>query len=68
MSLNQDDRLLTVTETADILKLSVLTLYKYIKDGSLEAVQFGGRYRIRESSLDKFILEHIVPAKKEAEL
>ena len=68
MSFNDNDRLMTVTEAAKFLKLSVLTLYKYIKDGNLEAVQFGGRYRIKQSSLDRFILEHIVSMKKEENL
>ncbi len=51
---------LTVQEVADFLRLSVLTIYKYIKEGQLEAVEFGGHYRVNKSSLQKFIEEHIV--------
>lgn len=52
--------LLTVQEVASMLKLSVLTIYKYIKEQKLEAVSFGGHYRIPEAALDTFIQSHLV--------
>ena len=52
--------LLTVQEVANVLKLSVLTIYKYIKEQKLEAVSFGGHYRIPETALDSFIQSHLV--------
>lgn len=52
--------LLTVQEVAIILKLSVLTIYKYIKEQKLEAMSFGGHYRISQSALDSFIRSHKV--------
>lgn len=55
---------LTVQEVADLLRLSVLTLYKYIKEGDLEAVEFGGHYRVSKNSLDKFIAVHRVEVKE----
>ncbi len=54
------DMLLTVQEVSSLLKLSVLTIYKYIKEEKLEAVEFGGHYRIQRSSLLSFIEEHKV--------
>lgn len=60
MSLLQENALLTVQEVAALLKLSVLTVYKYIKEHQLEAIEFGGHYRIQKSALDKFIEEHKV--------
>lgn len=51
---------LTVQEVADFLRLSVLTIYKYIKEGDLEAVEFGGHYRVDKASLETFITEHRV--------
>ena len=65
MSFDEKDRLITVSEAAKILKLSVLTLYKYIKTSQIEALEFGGRYRIKESSLEKFILTHTLKTRKE---
>lgn len=60
MSLIPENALLTVQEVSSILKLSVLTVYKYIKEQRLEAIEFGGHYRIQKSALDKFIDEHKV--------
>lgn len=51
---------LTVHEVASLLRLSVLTIYKYIKEEKLEAVEFGGHYRIPQASLDTFIKNHKV--------
>ncbi len=56
---------LTVQEVADVLRLSVLTIYKYIKEGQLEAVEFGGHYRVSSDSLDSFIKEHKVGGNNE---
>ncbi len=56
---NKND-FLTVQEVSDILKLNVLTIYKYIKNFNLEAVEFGGHYRISRSALYKFIESHKV--------
>lgn len=65
MSFNTDDRLLTVYEVSDILKLSVLTIYKYIRTNQLEAIEFGGHYRISSSALTKFIENHkVIPGKE----
>ena len=56
---------LTVHEVAELLRLSVLTIYKYIKEGQLEAVEFGGHYRVASDSLDNSIKEHKVGGQNE---
>jgi len=48
---------LNVKEVSTFLKLSALTIYKYIAGKKLKAIHFGGRYLIEKSSLDKFIEE-----------
>ena len=58
MRLNRTEQYLTVHEIAKILRLSTLTIYKYIKNGTLQAVEFGGHYRISETALQSFIEEH----------
>lgn len=60
MSYIQNDSLLTVKEVSDFLKLSALTIYKYIRENELEASEFGGHFRIKKSSLDAFIERHKV--------
>lgn len=53
----------TVQEVAELLRLSILTIYKYIKEGNLEAVEFGGHYRVSQSALADFIEIHKVISK-----
>lgn len=52
------DRLLTVKETAEILKLNTITVYEYIRTGSLNAVKLGRYYRIVYKDLIAFIESH----------
>jgi excisionase family DNA binding protein len=58
MSYIPQSKYLTVKEVSDILKLSVLTIYKYIRERQIEVIRFGGHYRIDKLSLDRFINEH----------
>ena len=60
MTNNNETNFLTVAEVSGLLRLSVLTIYKYIKSGMLDAVEFGGHYRISENSLSLFIEKHKV--------
>jgi len=46
---------LNVKEVSAFLKLSALTVYKYISEKKIKAIHFGGRYLIDKSSLTKFI-------------
>lgn len=64
MRYNTRGDFLTVKEVSHILRLSELTLYKYIREGKLEAVEFGGHYRIGKTSLSSFIEDHAVNGKK----
>jgi excisionase family DNA binding protein len=49
--------LLTVTETAKYLCIPLPTVYHLVQRGQLPAIQIGGRWRIKKSSLDKDILK-----------
>lgn len=60
MSFLFKNNFLTVAEVSQVLKLSVITIYKYIREKKLEAIEFGGHYRIERSSLQKFINQHKV--------
>jgi excisionase family DNA binding protein len=44
----------TPEEVAEKLKLNVNTVWRYIKDGKLQAAKFGNRYRISEDQLREF--------------
>ncbi len=51
-----ENKLLTVREVADILRLiEPVSVYKFIDSGRLKATRLGKRYRIKQSDLDNFI-------------
>lgn len=52
--------LLTPVEVAKSLKLNLLTIYKYIRNGELGAIRFGRTYRISEEDLHMFIKKNKV--------
>ncbi|MCX6793429.1 MAG: helix-turn-helix domain-containing protein [Candidatus Falkowbacteria bacterium] len=44
----------TVEEIAKILKVSKMTIFRYIKSGKLKAIKVG-QWRIKKEDFDKFI-------------
>ena len=48
--------LLTVKETAEYLRIPLPTVYYLVQRGQIPAIQIGGRWRIKKSSLDRDIL------------
>jgi excisionase family DNA binding protein len=54
------DRLLTVAEVAAIMRVSNMTVYRLIKNGDLPALRVGKNYRIRESEVDRYLLDRQV--------
>ncbi len=47
--------LLTVNETADILRVSTRTVYKFVKNGKIPSVRVGTAIRIPKEELEKLI-------------
>jgi excisionase family DNA binding protein len=54
------DRLLTVAEVADTMRVSNMTVYRLIKSGDLAALRVGKNYRIRESDVDSYLSQRSV--------
>ena len=54
------DRLLTVGEVADAVRVSNMTVYRLIKSGNLAAIRVGKNYRIRESDVDLYLSDRAV--------
>jgi excisionase family DNA binding protein len=54
------DRLLTVAEVAGVMRVSNMTVYRLIKTGELPALRVGKNYRIRESEVDRYLLDRQV--------
>ena len=48
------DRLLTLREAAEVLRLSTRTLREYVSRGEVEGRIIGGRWRFRRADLDAF--------------
>ena len=48
--------LLTVKETAEYLRIPIPTVYYLVHLGKIPAIQIGGRWRVKKSSLDRDIL------------
>lgn len=49
------DKLYTVEETAELLRVSTRTVRNYIKDGKLRASKLGKQYVIRESDINALL-------------
>lgn len=49
------EKLLTINEIIAILKVSKLTIYRYIKAGKLPAYKVGRDYRIKQDDFNKLL-------------
>lgn len=50
-----EDIFYTLEEIAQKLRVSYMTMYRWVKDGKLKAVKAGKQYRVKQSELDKFL-------------
>jgi len=48
------EKLLTLKEAAQVLRLSARTVREYVRRGDIEGRIIGGRYRFRQADLDAF--------------
>ena len=48
------DRLMTLREAAEVLRLSTRTMREYVQSGEIEGRLIGGRWRFRRADLDAF--------------
>ncbi len=46
---------LTVEEVANILKVTKMTIYRYVKAGKIRAYKVGKDFRINKEEFDKFL-------------
>ena len=50
-----DDRFLTVSEVAELMRVSTMTVYRLIKAGDLRAARVGRSYRLRTDEVDAYL-------------
>jgi excisionase family DNA binding protein len=48
-------RFVTVSEVANLLRVSNMTVYRLVQAGQLPAIRVGRSYRIREDDVDKYL-------------
>jgi excisionase family DNA binding protein len=53
-----DEQLYTPQEVADYLKVDVRTVYRWLREGELNALRFRREYRISETDLRGFLERH----------
>jgi len=54
----------TVTEVAEMLKLSRKTVERYVREGIIPAVKFGNTYRVTKEKLYEFLANHSTKSTK----
>ena len=50
-----DERFLTVSEVAELMRVSTMTVYRLIKAGDLRAARVGRSYRLRTGEVDAYL-------------
>lgn len=50
-----NEKFLTAKEVSEILKVNIMTIYRYIKAGKIKAYKFGKEFRFKEKEFNIFI-------------
>ncbi len=45
----------TAEEVAEMLKVNIMTIYRYIKAGKIKAFKLGKNFRIEKKEFDRFL-------------
>jgi len=53
------DNLLTPTEVADKLRISVYTVKNYLRKGIIKGIKVGDLWRVREEDLEEFVKKKV---------
>ncbi len=64
MSLSQNE-LLTVSDVADLCKVSPRTVFRWLSEGWLPAIRIGNVTRVRRKDLDAFFQDHLTVKTKD---
>jgi excisionase family DNA binding protein len=58
--MNKNDPFYTPEELAEILKLNIITIYRYIRSKKLKAYKIGNIYRIDKETFNNFINKKLI--------
>lgn len=53
----QEKEFYTAQELADILRVNIMTIYRYIKAGKIKAYKIGKDFRIDEKEYNSFLIK-----------
>jgi len=53
--MKENKEFMTAQELADILKVNIMTIYRYIKAGKITAYKIGKEFRIEKKEFEKFL-------------
>ena len=53
--MKENKEFMTAQGVADLLKVNVMTIYRYIESGKLEAHKIGKEFRIEKVAFNKFL-------------
>jgi len=58
--MNKEEQFYTPEELARILKLNIITIYRYIRAKKLKAYKFGKTYRIDTKTFNAFVSNRLI--------
>lgn len=58
-------RFLTVSEVAEMMRVSKMTVYRLVHSGEMPAVRFGRSYRVPESAVSSYLRGAVVDGSSE---
>lgn len=58
--MKNSEQFYTAEELAEVLKLNIITIYRYIRARKLKAYKFGKEYRIDKKTFKKFINKSLI--------
>ncbi|MBW0158423.1 helix-turn-helix domain-containing protein [Sedimentimonas flavescens] len=53
------EQLLTIPEAAELLRVSIKSIRRWIESGELSAAKLGNQWRIRPQDLDRFVRDRL---------
>lgn len=56
--MKKEEKFYTAEELAEKLRVNIMTIYRYIKAGKLNAYKFGKEYRVEIKDFESFLKEH----------
>lgn len=60
----EEDKILTIKEVAEYLRLVEKTVYRLASERKIPAFKVGGSWRFKKAEIDKWIEQQVEPQKK----